>query len=159
MQDVTGSRQEFLATYKRKILEWLPHRRHKLWDDTWGKTRPAPELHSESSAPVGADCSERVRTMRPGEVSVRIDFIQNAELRSPLAVQREYFSSQYVSLLCAVVQWKTVDSTTTSSSSSSSCSAPSEQLHTRTYMFMSDDRKHDGAYAAYCLEHLAKQVQ
>ena len=41
MQDVTGSRQEFLATFKRKILEWLPHRRHKLWDDTWGKTRPA----------------------------------------------------------------------------------------------------------------------
>ena len=39
MQDVTGSRQEFLATYKRKLLEWLPHMQHKRWDNMWQRNR------------------------------------------------------------------------------------------------------------------------
>ena len=35
LKEITGSRQEFLATFKRKLLEWLPHRQHLLWDKKW----------------------------------------------------------------------------------------------------------------------------
>jgi hypothetical protein len=74
-----------------------------------------------------------------------MDFIQNAELKNPIQAQREFFVHQYVSLLCMVVQWKTVED-------------EAETLRTRTILFMSDDKKHDGAFAAFCLKHLISQV-
>ena len=48
--------------------------------------------------------------------------------------------------MCAVVQWKTRDV------------LGGEILRTQTYMFCSDDRKHDGVFAAHCLEYLAREV-
>jgi hypothetical protein len=148
MKEVTGTRPEFLATFKRKLLQWLPHRLHHQWDSMWQKKRRAaraPVSDIQQSAPVSDDCSERARNMCVGEVDVRIDFIQNAELRTPNQVQREFFVHQYASLLCAVLQWKT-------------CINNETVLHTRTIMFMSDDKKHDGAFAAHALNHLALEV-
>jgi hypothetical protein len=40
MQEVTGTKQEFLATFKRKLLQWLPHMQHKRWDDMWQRKKP-----------------------------------------------------------------------------------------------------------------------
>ena len=81
-----------------------------------------------------------------GNVEIRIDFIQNAELKSPNEAQQEFFLHQYLSLLCTVVQWKTLDSQNR------------EVLRTRTYMFCSHDRRHDGVFAAACLRHLLEKV-
>ena len=146
-QDCTGTRQEFLATFKRKLLTWLPHRQQLQWDRLWQrkKKRDAPTLLSATSEVVTEAFSDKVKNMCVGEVDVRIDFIKNAELRSPNQAQREYFIHQYLSLLCTVVQWKTVNQGV-------------ETLHTHTNMFCSDDRKHDGVFAAHCLRHLAKEV-
>ena len=67
-------------------------------------------------------------------------------MRSPDQVPREFFVHQYLSLLCAVIQWKTVSADGTI------------MLRTQIYMFCSDDRKHDGVYAAHCLARLATDV-
>ena len=67
----------------RKLLTWLPHKRQLLWDDLWQR----------NGAVNGVLGCERVRTMLPGQVHVRLDFIKNAELRSPNQAQREYFIS------------------------------------------------------------------
>ena len=146
----TGSRQDFLATYKRKVLEWLPHRLHLGWDLKWQRNSPDPstftELVDSSTEPVTSSSSEKVRNMVPGEVEIRIDFIKNAEMKSPNQAQREFFISQYLSLHCAVVQWKTVGDLGV------------EVLHSQTYMFCSDDSHHDGAFAAHTLAYLVKEV-
>ena len=84
---------------------------------------------------------QRIVNLLPGEAEVRMDFIQNAGIQA----QREFFVHQYVSLLCMVVQWKTVEDET-------------ETLRTRTILYMSDDKIHDGAFAALCLKHLISQV-
>ena len=69
--EVKGTRQQFLATFKRKLLQWLPHKRHLLWDAHWQK----------NTLVCDESCSERIRQMRPGQVDVRVDFIKNAEVR------------------------------------------------------------------------------
>ena len=137
-QDCSGTRQEFLGTYKRKILEWLPHKQHLQWDRTWQRNL---FIVNEST-----EYSLKTNNLSLGEVEVRIDFIKNAEMRSPVEAQREYFIHQYLSLLCAVVQWKTLDE------------EGNHVLRTRTYMFCSDDHKHDGAFASHCLKYLAEEV-
>ena len=142
LQEVTGTRVQFLATFKRKLLEWLPHKRHLLWDKMWQKKRVHPGNNDDKP------CSLRVANMKLGEVEIRIDFIKNAELRSPDEAQREFFNHQYVSLLCAVAQWKALDADT-----------GQEVLRSRTYMFTSDDRCHDGAYATWCLDWLVQRVR
>jgi hypothetical protein len=91
-------------------------------------------------------CSRRVANLRPGEVEIRIDFIKNAEMHSPVEAQREFFTHQYLSLLAMVVQWKVVDDN------------DQVTLHSRTIMYMSDDKKHDGVFAAYSLTHAIKEV-
>ena len=134
--EVEGTRQEFLATFKRKLLLWLPHKRLLLWDKMWSLNREVD----------GQVCSQRVKNMPVGQVDVRIDFIKNAELRSPNQAQREYFISIGLSLLCAVVQWKTESV------------QEGQELHSRTCMYMSSDRKHDGAFAAFAMENLLKSI-
>jgi len=113
-----------------------------MWQHHAPKSSPA----ADQVKSVNSNISERVRLMRPDEVYVRLDFIQNAELKSPEQVQREYFCHQYMSLLCTVVQWKTVDE--------QGC----ETLRSQTYMFCSDDKKHDGVFAAHALKYLAEKV-
>ena len=60
-QDRTGSRQEFLATYRRKILEWLPHRQHLEWDRMWQgkqyKSRSSSSSYSSSSSSASSSSS------------------------------------------------------------------------------------------------------
>ena len=173
-QECHGTRQEFLARFKRKILEWLPHRQHLEWDRMWqsnsisssvslhvidgrssvpvvplrgSETSSVPLRGSETnSVPLCGDHSKKIDNMVLGEVDARIDFIKNAELKSPNQAQREYFVHQYLSLLCTVVQWKVVNAD------------QREELRTRTYMFCSEDRHHDGAFAAYSLKYLATEV-
>jgi hypothetical protein len=137
LTDCRGSRTEFLATFKRKLLAWLEHRQHLQWDRMWQNNNVSVD---------DGEHSLRVANMAPGDVHVRIDFIKNAELHSPNQAQREYFIHQYLSLLCAVVQYKTVDK------------HQREELHSRTIMFCSNDKKHDGVFTADCLEHLATKV-
>ena len=50
-----------------------------------------------------------------------------------------------MSLLCAVIQWKTYKDGV-------------EELQSKTVMFMSPDRKHDGAFAVYGLRHLVPLI-
>jgi hypothetical protein len=134
--EMSGTRQEFLATFKRKLLSWLPHKRHLLWDEMWYQNSIVDDV-------LGC---ERVRTMLIGDVHARLDFIKNADLRSPHQAQREYFISIGLSLLCAVVQWKVINADAT------------VELHSRTVMFMSDDRKHDGAFAAWGAKYLVSTI-
>ena len=134
LKDVSGTRQQFLATFKRKLLCWLPHKRQLLWDKMWQKNR------------VDADFTERSKNMQPGDVHVRIDFIKNAELHSPHEAQREFFVHQYLSLMCAVVQWKVTNTEGVA------------ELRSQTFMYMSDDRKHDGAFASFCVKDLVSRV-
>jgi len=132
----SGVRQDFLATFKRKLLAWLPHKQHLLWDDFW---------YQNAFVNEELGC-ERVRTMQVGDVHVRLDFIKNAELRSPHQAQREFFVSLGLSLLCAVVQWKVADAD------------GKRMLRSRTVMFMSDDRKHDGVFAGWGMDYLVSNV-
>ena len=113
------------------MLNWLPHKRQLLWDDLW----------QHNGVVDGVLGCERVRTMRPGHVHVRLDFIKNAELRSPNQAQREYFISLGLSLLCVVVQWR-VDG----------------ELRSRTFMYLSEDRKHDGSFAEWAMAHLVQHI-
>ena len=146
-QDRVGTRQEFLSTFKRKILEWLPHKQHLEWDSLWQRLRPQAPTQPETMESVSGDHSLKLQNMPLGEVEVRIDFIKNAELKSPNEAQREYFVHQYMSLLCCVIHWKSLDD------------RGNPVLRTRTFMFCSDDRKHDGVFAAHCLAYLAKNVR
>ena len=138
-RDCRGTRQEFLATFKRKTLAWLSHRQHLEWDRM-------NQNNKDCSDACAGPHSQRVATMDLGDVHVRMDFIQNAEMHSPNEAQREFFVHQYLSLLCAVVQWKDLDE------------REQEFLRTQTIMFCSDDRKHDGTYTTHCLRHLVTQV-
>ncbi len=78
-QERTGTRQEFLATFKRKLVEWLPHRMHLEWDSIWQSKRlpsvSAPSVQSEVVEPVTETCSAKIRNMPIGEVEVRIGIL------------------------------------------------------------------------------------